>query len=66
MITRSDFGRYAGQVDDFGGELTLAVGLYEIHPCPGGDWAVVSPTGDVLVKFANIDDAVDNAKARQS
>ena len=65
-ITAKNFGRHADRVEDFGGEYTLPVGDgLEIHPGANGDWSVVAiSTGEVLCRFADIDDAVSYAESR--
>lgn len=62
--TQQSFGRYADQVEDFGGEYILPIGQYEIHPTTGGGFAVVAPSGEVLVRYASIEDAVNDASRR--
>jgi len=60
-LTKKSFGKFANDVEDFGGELTLPVGRrYEIHPAAEeGRWAVVNhTTGQVAATLDNIDDAV--------
>lgn len=65
-INATSFGRYADQVQEFGGEYTLPVGEdYDIHPGHNGGWCVVAvKTGGVLCSFANLDDAVKYAESR--
>lgn len=68
-VQRSDFGRYAADVDDFGGELTLPVGAdHEIHPAAeAGRWVVVNHRlGQVASTHDEIDDAVDAARRLES
>ncbi len=62
--TRKSFGRFASKVQEFGGEYTLPIGDLEIHPGSKGGWTVVAPTGEPLVNFADIEEAVAYAKAR--
>lgn len=65
-ITVQDFGRHAGKVEDFGGELILPISdAIEIHPGHNGGWCVVAnKTGEVLCRFADIDEAVGYAEAK--
>jgi hypothetical protein len=65
-ITAESFGRYADQVQEWGGEYTLAVGdRYDIHPGARGGWAVVVvATGRVVAEFGGIDDAVAYAESQ--
>lgn len=68
-ITKQSFGRFANDVEDFGGELTLPVGQrYEIHPAAEeGRWAVVNhTTGQVATTCDEIDDAVAYAEQADS
>jgi len=66
-ISREDFGRYADRVEDFGGELILPInGNIEIHPGNTGDWCVVASGREVLCRFADIEDAVTYAEAKDS
>lgn len=55
----------AGDVQEFGGEFALPIGdNLEIHPGANGGWAVVAVSrGEVLVNFADIDEAASYAKA---
>lgn len=64
--TKQDFGQYADQVEDFGGELILPISSnIEIHPGKDGGWCVVaSKRGEVLCRFADINEAVTYAEAR--
>ena len=65
-ISKQDFGSHADKVEDFGGELILPISdSIEIHPGQNGDWCVVaSKRGEVLCRFADIDEAVTYAEAR--
>lgn len=65
-ITKNSFGRFAKDVDDFGGELILPVGeRYDIHPAAEeGRWAVVNHTTfQVATVLDSIDDAVAYAES---
>lgn len=67
-MNANDFGIYADQVEDFGGELILPISdSIEIHPSGKGDWAVMSiKPMQVLSRFADIGEAVRFAEARCS
>ena len=66
-ITNEYYGRYAGDVTDFSGDLILVRGELEIHPGNDGGYCVVAPkTGEVLSRFAGVEEAVEFADGFQS
>lgn len=64
--TIKSFGKYSGRVIECSGEYILPVNdSYEVHPTVNDGWAVVaSGSGEVMCKFANINDAVKYAEAQ--
>ena len=66
-ITKEYYGRHAGGVTDFSGDLILVRGELEIHPGHDGGFCVVAPkAGEVLSRFAGVEEAVEFADGFQT